>query len=285
MERNRDEGWRERDRNESRDWSARREEHGELGEGRTGPQDRYPERNDEGRWPRDLRGNYGAERPDDWSRRGQEYRGSSEPYRSYDDRRRDEERRSTWERNQDPWEHTAPQWGGRGTWRDEERRYQSQPTYRYQDEPRWRPQPQEFRGEQFGYRVGQERPASREGEREYGGTWGSSALRRGRAPRDYRRPDDRIRDEICETIVRHSDVDATEVEVQVAAGEVTMNGVVDDRHCKRELEDIAERVFGVQDVHNNLRVRKSAWRELGDRIFGNDEKRDEGTPTKQRPKA
>jgi hypothetical protein len=103
-------------------------------------------------------------------------------------------------------------------------------------------------------------------------------IRRGRPPRSYKRSDDRIHDEICELVARDSDVDASEVDVKVENGEVTFTGTVEDRRCKRELEDVAERVFGVIDIHNNLRVRKSLFNELGDRIFGsNDDKSSTGT--------
>jgi osmotically-inducible protein OsmY len=96
-------------------------------------------------------------------------------------------------------------------------------------------------------------------------------LRRGRPPRTYKRSDDRIHDEICELVARDSDVDASEVDVKVESGEVTFTGTIEDRRSKRELEDIAERVFGVVDIHNNVRVRRSLFNELGERIFGSNE--------------
>jgi osmotically-inducible protein OsmY len=96
-------------------------------------------------------------------------------------------------------------------------------------------------------------------------------IRRGRPPRTYKRSDDRIHDEICEIVARQSDVDASQVDVKVESGEVTLSGEVADRRAKRELEDISERVFGVVDIHNELRVRKSFFNELGERIFGTPE--------------
>jgi hypothetical protein len=77
----------------------------------------------------------------------------------------------------------------------------------------------------------------------------------GRGPRGYRRRDERIRDEINERLTRHSGIDASDVEVRVKAGEVTLTGIVEDRREKRLAEDIAEEIFGVNDVHNELRIR------------------------------
>jgi len=108
-------------------------------------------------------------------------------------------------------------------------------------------------------------------------------VRRGKAPRSYKRSDDRIHDEICEIVARDSDVDASEVDVKVQNGEVTLAGTVEDRRAKRELEDIAERVFGVVDIRNDLRVRKSLFNELGERIFGsNDDRSTTGSTTQNK---
>ena len=51
-------------------------------------------------------------------------------------------------------------------------------------------------------------------------------------------------------------VDASEVEIVVNNGEVTLQGSVDYRREKHVIEDIAEQVPGVADVHNQLKVKK-----------------------------
>jgi hypothetical protein len=76
---------------------------------------------------------------------------------------------------------------------------------------------------------------------------------RPRGPKGYRRSDERIREDVCECIAR-SGLNAEEVEVKVEGGEVTLTGTVDSRHDKRRLEDMVDDVFGVDDVHNHLRV-------------------------------
>jgi hypothetical protein len=95
---------------------------------------------------------------------------------------------------------------------------------------------------------------------------GSSDWRRGphagRGPKGWKRSDERIREEVNEALARDPDLDATSIEVTVANAEVTIRGVVENRHDKRLAEDIAEEIFGVEDVHNELKVRKGAFASL-----------------------
>lgn len=79
---------------------------------------------------------------------------------------------------------------------------------------------------------------------------------RGKGPQGFQRSDERIRESVCEALTDHDDVDASHVEVNVKNGEVTLTGVVDDRHMKRLAEDCVERVPGVRDVHNQLHLRE-----------------------------
>jgi hypothetical protein len=77
----------------------------------------------------------------------------------------------------------------------------------------------------------------------------------GRGPKGYRRSDDRIREDVNDRLTAHPDIDASEIEVRVQSGEVTLTGVVEDRRTKRMAEDAIEDVTGVDDVHNQLKVR------------------------------
>ena len=85
----------------------------------------------------------------------------------------------------------------------------------------------------------------------------------GRGPKGYRRGDDRIREDICEVLYQHGEIDASEIEVQVQDGEVTLTGTVEDRWQKRAVEDALEQISGVRDVHNRLRVQPRYWQEGG----------------------
>lgn len=76
---------------------------------------------------------------------------------------------------------------------------------------------------------------------------------RGRGPKNWRRPDERVRELVNERLTDHDDVDATDIEVAVADGEVTLTGTVPNRHQKRSAEDAAWSC-GVRDVHNRLTI-------------------------------
>ena len=94
--------------------------------------------------------------------------------------------------------------------------------------------------------------------RERGGYWRQYESQRapyaGRGPKDYRRSDDRVREEICDCMTDDPLLDASDIVVQVSNGEVTLSGSVSSREQKRRAEDVADRVSGVKDVTNQLRV-------------------------------
>jgi hypothetical protein len=78
----------------------------------------------------------------------------------------------------------------------------------------------------------------------------------GKRPKNWRRPDAPIHDDVCVALSEHGDIDATDIEVTVKDGEVTLEGTVRDRGSKRAAEDVAAQVRGVSDVHNRLTIRK-----------------------------
>ena len=90
----------------------------------------------------------------------------------------------------------------------------------------------------------------------------------GLGPKGYRRSDERIHEEVSDRLMTHPDVDASEMEVRVAKGIVTLVGTVDDRHQKRIAEFIAEDVVGVDDVYNELKVRHGFWANFTGERFG-----------------
>src|SRR6185436_4879551 len=78
----------------------------------------------------------------------------------------------------------------------------------------------------------------------------------GRGPKNYRRSDDRIREELCDRLMAHPEIDASEAEVEVKEAHVVLRGSVPDRRTKHRVEDLAERVLGAMDIDNQLRVRR-----------------------------
>jgi osmotically-inducible protein OsmY len=120
-------------------------------------------------------------------------------------------------------------------------------------------------------------------DQRYGSGTGSSYRQRdwyngpytGRGPQGYQRQDERIREDVNDRLTWHGGVDATNIQVRVENGEVTLEGTVEDRRQKRLAEDIAEDVSGVKDVHNHLHLKQNVIQQvaqgisdLGDRLKG-----------------
>ncbi|MBA3893286.1 MAG: BON domain-containing protein [Gemmatimonadales bacterium] len=108
----------------------------------------------------------------------------------------------------------------------------------------------------------------------------------GRGPKGYRRSDDRIREDVSEELTRHPEIDASDIDVKVESGEVTLTGKVEDRQQKRLAEDLAERCSGVNDVHNQLKVDKGFFAKLfgggdDDREREKDREQERGTSTRR----
>lgn len=95
----------------------------------------------------------------------------------------------------------------------------------------------------------------------YGSSWSGGVDQpqrqsfRGRGPKGYERSDDRLKEMICERLMDDPNIDASEITVEVRNREVTLDGIVDDRRVKYEVEELIERCGGVKDVKNQLRVR------------------------------
>lgn len=80
----------------------------------------------------------------------------------------------------------------------------------------------------------------------------------GKGPKGYRRSDDRIRDDVSDRLADDHWIDASEIEVAVENGEVTLSGTVTDRDSKRRAERLVEGAGGVTDVQNNIKVRQAS---------------------------
>ncbi|WP_333585924.1 BON domain-containing protein [Phenylobacterium sp.] len=77
---------------------------------------------------------------------------------------------------------------------------------------------------------------------------------RGRGPKGYVRSDERIADEVHHRLTDDSWLDASDIEVAVREGEVTLTGFVEDRFAKHRAEHCVEDILGVKHVQNNLRI-------------------------------
>jgi osmotically-inducible protein OsmY len=77
-----------------------------------------------------------------------------------------------------------------------------------------------------------------------------------RGPRGRRRPDESLAQEIREILINDPELDATEIEVEVEGGAVTLTGVVDESDAKLLAEELVETLPGVREVHNRLTVER-----------------------------
>jgi hypothetical protein len=84
--------------------------------------------------------------------------------------------------------------------------------------------------------------------------WPVEGPARGHAPRNYRRSDEHVREEVCEALAAHGDLDVSDVEVEVDGGDVILRGTVRSRWAKFYAEDLAAGILGVRDVVNELRI-------------------------------
>jgi len=85
----------------------------------------------------------------------------------------------------------------------------------------------------------------------------------GMGPKNYKRSDSRIEEEVNDALVDDAFIDATNIEVKVKDGEVTLEGAVEDRMAKRRAEDLSANIRGVKDVHNHLKVQPTGETNIG----------------------
>lgn len=78
---------------------------------------------------------------------------------------------------------------------------------------------------------------------------------RGKGPKNYMRPDERVREDLNEKLTDADDIDASGITVEVSNGIATLNGTVGQRWMKHRAEDLAEGCSGVCDVNNQIRVK------------------------------
>ncbi|MBN8610562.1 MAG: BON domain-containing protein [Deltaproteobacteria bacterium] len=82
------------------------------------------------------------------------------------------------------------------------------------------------------------------------------SMKSGKAPKNYTRSDERLREEVCDALA-NSGHDWSDVEVTVSNGEVTLTGTVSDRSEKLQAEHMADRVRGVNEVTNQLKIKRA----------------------------
>lgn len=90
----------------------------------------------------------------------------------------------------------------------------------------------------------------------------------GVGPKNYKRTDTRIEEEVCNVLMKDRNIDASNIEVNVRDGVVTLSGTVDSRMDKIEAEMVIEGIAGVQDIQNDIKLKK--WGDYSDRPYQRD---------------
>ncbi|MGK3983589.1 BON domain-containing protein [Sorangium sp. So ce136] len=68
------------------------------------------------------------------------------------------------------------------------------------------------------------------------------------------RSDEQIREDVCELLGEHDQLDMADIEVEVREAEVRLSGTVDSDALKEMAEEVAGGVSGVKRIVNALRV-------------------------------
>ena len=84
---------------------------------------------------------------------------------------------------------------------------------------------------------------------------------RGKGPKNYKRSDERIQEDVNDRLSDDPHIDASDIDVTVSNSEVILSGTVRDRRAKRHAEDLAEMVSGVRNVENRIRVKNDEYEE------------------------
>lgn len=86
------------------------------------------------------------------------------------------------------------------------------------------------------------------------GDIGQQRSYRGLGPQNYKRPDERIRDDVYERLTDSHEIDARHIMVDVNQGNVTLTGTVPERQMRYAAEDLVEGCMGVSNINNQLKV-------------------------------
>lgn len=122
----------------------------------------------------------------------------------------------------------------------------------YEGTSTWRGQSSDDKDSSYSW--GQKHPSSGRGDN----TFHSTQSFYGKGPKGYKRSDERIREDVSEALYHDHSIDASEIDIKVESGEVTLSGTVSSRQMKRLAEDCTEKVSGVSDVRNEIKVQSGS---------------------------
>lgn len=77
----------------------------------------------------------------------------------------------------------------------------------------------------------------------------------GKGPRNWVRSDQIIKEDVCEELCYNPFIDASDIEVSVQDGVVSLKGWVESREERLEALKCVDSIPGVKDIHHELHVR------------------------------
>ncbi len=80
----------------------------------------------------------------------------------------------------------------------------------------------------------------------------------GKGPKGYKRSIDKIKDEACEILARDFELDASNIEVEIKENFLFLKGFVFSRQDKKKAESLVEDISGIDDVQNQLQIKKNS---------------------------
>lgn len=84
--------------------------------------------------------------------------------------------------------------------------------------------------------------------------WRDDGPHKGKGPKNYKRSDERIREDVSDRLADDPYVDASDIDIKVEDGNVILSGRVDHRASRRRAVELAESVRGVTNVESHLRT-------------------------------
>jgi osmotically-inducible protein OsmY len=71
---------------------------------------------------------------------------------------------------------------------------------------------------------------------------------------DFGVPDDQLKEQVIQALTDDMHVDATDIQVEVDYGKVTLTGVVSQRSMMKAAEECVRNIPGVTDLINDLKI-------------------------------
>lgn len=94
------------------------------------------------------------------------------------------------------------------------------------------------------------------GSVDYNRFYGEHKNFKGLGPKSFKRSDENICEDVCHILFNDHNIDASEIEVIVKDRIVYLSGTVNVRSAKLEAEMILDDVYGVEDIQNNIKIKK-----------------------------